>query len=80
VDHHFFSFRNYAGARDKTKNSKAAGTSVSSCLRALGVTGVNFQQGVKWDVGQEESTTTVRSTCDYLQRGKMTRARVVCLL
>lgn len=26
VDHHFFSFRNYAGARDKTKNSKAAGT------------------------------------------------------
>lgn len=28
VDHHFFSFRNYAGARDKTKNSKAAGTSM----------------------------------------------------
>lgn len=26
VDHHFFSFRNYAGARDKTNNSKAAGT------------------------------------------------------
>lgn len=36
VDHHFFSFRNYAGARDKTKNSKAAGTLMSSCLRALG--------------------------------------------
>lgn len=47
VDHHFFSFRNYAGARDKTKNSKAAGTSVSSCVRALGVTGVNCQQGVQ---------------------------------
>lgn len=24
-----------------------------------GITGVDFQQGVKWDVGQEESTTTV---------------------
>lgn len=24
VDHHFFSFRNYHGARDKTESSKAA--------------------------------------------------------
>lgn len=36
VDHHFFSFRNYAGARDKTENSKAAETSMSSYLRAFG--------------------------------------------
>lgn len=44
VDHHFFSFRNYPGARDKTKNSKAAGTSVSSCLRAFRVTRVNAER------------------------------------
>ncbi len=32
------------------------------CLRALRVTGLDFEQGVKWNVGQEESTSTVRRT------------------
>ena len=36
VDHHFFSFRNYADARDKTRNSKAAEVLMMSCLRGLG--------------------------------------------
>lgn len=31
VDHHFFSFRNYAGARNKTNHSKAAATEASYC-------------------------------------------------
>lgn len=37
---------------------------MSYCLRALGATGVDFQQGEKWDVGQEESTSTVREGDD----------------
>lgn len=42
MDHHFFSFRNYASARDKTQNSKAAETFMSSRLKALG--GVGFSK------------------------------------
>lgn len=56
VDHHFFSFRNYADARDKTRNSKAAEVLMISCLRALGrgrggVTEVDFQKGIKMSCG-----------------------------
>lgn len=44
---------------------------MSHCLRAFGVIGMNFKQNVKWEVGHEGSTSTVRSA-DWTQTGLST--------
>lgn len=48
VDHHFFSFRNYVSARDKTQSSKAAGTMMASRVRASGSYRVKLS--TRWEI------------------------------